>query len=160
VLAGVKAHLGGFAVAGGAVHRHPVGAGERQLVPREHCTPAVARGDLSLSKLRDRIEGRRSRATAAAATGADGEERSEATAEEAEAAWTGRRRPAEPLQDDSLVNAKQLLSEARGAVDVLRSPDAVASIGAVDRANLAKYLTIAKLKLENAIAMVRSAEPL
>ena len=28
----------------------------------------------------------------------------------------------------------------------------------VDRANLAKYLTIAKLKLENAIAMVRSGD--
>ena len=32
------------------------------------------------------------------------------------------------------------------------------SIPEVDRANLAKYLTIAKLKLENAIAMVRSGE--
>jgi hypothetical protein len=28
-----------------------------------------------------------------------------------------------------------------------------------DRANLAKYLTIAKLKLENAIAIVRSDNP-
>jgi ParB family chromosome partitioning protein len=131
---------------------------------RKRLAAQVARGDLTLAKLRDRIEGRRSRPTAAAATGADGEELSETTAEqaeEAEAAWTGRRRPAEPLQDDSLVNAKQLLSEAvEELVDVLRSPDAVASIGAVDRANLAKYLTIAKLKLENAIAMVRSAEPL
>jgi hypothetical protein len=41
-------------------------------------------------------------------------------------------------------------------VDVLRSPDVVAAIGSIDRANLAKYLTIAKLRLENAIAMVRS----
>jgi hypothetical protein len=32
------------------------------------------------------------------------------------------------------------------------------SIPDVDRANLAKYLTIAKLKLENAIAMIRSGE--
>jgi hypothetical protein len=32
------------------------------------------------------------------------------------------------------------------------------AIGPVDRANLAKYLTIAKLKLENAIALVRSGE--
>ena len=30
---------------------------------------------------------------------------------------------------------------------------------AVDRQNFAKYLTIAKLKLENAIAVVRSGEP-
>ena len=57
------------------------------------------------------------------------------------------------------VNAKQMLSEAvEGLVDVLGSPDVVTSIGAVDRANLAKYLTIAKLKLENAIAVVRSSD--
>jgi len=31
-------------------------------------------------------------------------------ADEAEAAWTGRRRASEPLRDDSLVNAKQMLS--------------------------------------------------
>ena len=56
--------------------------------------------------------------------------------------------PAE-LTDDSLVNAKQDLAEALDAlVGVLRSPDAVASITEIDRANLAKYLTIAKLRLE------------
>ena len=38
------------------------------------------------------------------------------------------------------------------------APDVVRSIPDVDRANLAKYLTIAKLKLENAIAMVRSGD--
>ena len=37
-------------------------------------------------------------------------------------------------------------------------PDVVRSIGEMDRANLAKYLTIAKLKLENAIAVVRTAD--
>ncbi|HEX5590761.1 MAG TPA: ParB/RepB/Spo0J family partition protein [Candidatus Limnocylindrales bacterium] len=132
---------------------------------RKRLAAQVARGDLTLAKLRDRIEGRRTRGTAAGAAGADGIEsdtgdRDEGTAEEAEAAWTGRRQAAEPLRDDSLVNAKQQLAEAvEELVDVLRSPDVVISIGAVDRANLAKYLTIAKLKLENAIAMVRSGEP-
>jgi hypothetical protein len=43
-------------------------------------------------------------------------------------------------------------------VDVLRSPDAVGSIQEVDRQNLAKYLTIAKIRLENAIALVKSGE--
>jgi hypothetical protein len=42
---------------------------------------------------------------------------------------------------------------------VLRSPDAVASITDIDRVNLAKYLTIAKLRLENAIAIVRTGDP-
>ena len=34
----------------------------------------------------------------------------------------------------------------------------IRSIGDVDRDNLAKYLTISKLRLENAIALVRSGE--
>jgi hypothetical protein len=34
----------------------------------------------------------------------------------------------------------------------------MAQIGEVDRANLAKYLTIAKLRLENVITVVRQGE--
>ena len=41
---------------------------------------------------------------------------------------------------------------------MLRVPDVVRSIPEIDRANLAKYLTIAKLKLENAIAVVRNSD--
>jgi hypothetical protein len=41
-------------------------------------------------------------------------------------------------------------------VGVLSNAEVRGSIGATDRANLAKYLTIAKLRLENAIALVRS----
>ena len=64
------------------------------------------------------------------------------------------------LTDDSLVNAKQHLADAiEDLVDVLRSTDVRESIPATDRANLAKYLTISKLKLENAIALVRSEDP-
>jgi ParB family chromosome partitioning protein len=128
---------------------------------RKRLAAQVARGELTLMKLRDKIEGRRSRPDAAgpegeAAVAGDGEH-----AGEAEAAWTGRRHGAGQLNDESLMTAKQQLSEAvEELVDVLRGPDVVTSIGAIDRANLAKYLTIAKLKLENAIAMVRSAEPL
>jgi len=139
---------------------------------RKRLAAQVARGELTLAKLRDRIEGRRSRPTAAAASDGSGTDQGDASASgrgdvgaddaaaEAEAAWTGRRAPAEPLRDDSLVTAKQQLAAAvEGLVDVLRGPDVVTSIGPIDRANLAKYLTIAKLKLENAIAMVRSGEP-
>ena len=55
------------------------------------------------------------------------------------------------------MNAKQHLADAiEDLVDVLRSTDIRESIPATDRANLAKYLTITKLKLENAIALVRS----
>ncbi len=44
-------------------------------------------------------------------------------------------------------------------MEVVRNPTVAAQIGDVDRSNLAKYLTIAKLKLENTIATVRSGEP-
>ena len=61
-----------------------------------------------------------------------------------------------PIRDDSLLNAKQQLADAvEGLVEVLSAPDVIGSIPEVDRANLAKYLTIAKLRLENAIALVR-----
>jgi ParB family chromosome partitioning protein len=125
---------------------------------RKRLAAQVARGELTLIKLRARIEGRRvtrAEAVAEAATPADDTEAE--VSDEAQAAWTGRRREAAPLGDDSLVAAKQQLAEAVEAlVDVLGSPDLVGSIPSVDRANLAKYLTIAKLRLENAIAMVRS----
>jgi ParB family chromosome partitioning protein len=129
---------------------------------RKRLAAQVARGELTLIKLRDRIEGRRPRKAADEPDAIDGagddNAGSDALASEAEAAWTGRRRQAAgPIRDDSLVMAKQQLSDAVEAVlDVLRAPDVVTGIGPVDRANLAKYLTIAKLRLENAIAMVRS----
>jgi ParB family transcriptional regulator, chromosome partitioning protein len=125
---------------------------------RKRLAAQVARGELTLLKLRDKIEGRRPRAVPAVGS-EDGTsvDASDETASEAEAAWTGKRRDAGPLRDDSLVQAKQQLADAVEAVlDVLRTPDVVSGIGAVDRTNLAKYLTIAKLRLENAIAMVRS----
>jgi hypothetical protein len=65
-----------------------------------------------------------------------------------------------PLGENSLVDAKQRLGDAvEQLVDVLRDPGVRHSIPDTDRANLAKYLTISKLKLENVIAMVRSDEP-
>jgi ParB family transcriptional regulator, chromosome partitioning protein len=135
---------------------------------RKRLAERVAQGELTLIKLRERIEGRPS--TRRTADGAP-DDPSYGTIEEAvvrptdtaEAAddngWvTGRRSGA--LTDDSLLEVKQQLAEAvDGLVEVLRSPNVVRSIGEVDRANLAKYLTIAKLRLENAIAMVRSEEP-
>jgi ParB family chromosome partitioning protein len=128
---------------------------------RKRLAGQVARGELTLAGLRDRIEGRRRRPTPTTVPDRDdGGAPPDDAAGDAEAAWTGRRHADTPLRDDSLIEAKQHLAEAvEELVDVLRSPDVVASIGTIDRANLAKYLTIAKLRLENAIAMVRSGEP-
>jgi len=135
---------------------------------RKRLAGQVARGELTLIKLRDRIEGRPARSAPAPFVDEDGQENGhengqvaadDQTTDEAEAAWTGKRHDvaAADLADDALVSAKQQLAEAVEAfMDVLRAPDVVRGIGAVDRANLAKYLTIAKLRLENAIAVVRS----
>ena len=139
---------------------------------RRRLADQVARGELTLIKLRDKIEGRRTRPTRVAdeleiedVAHANGHtnghtlEFDDAVVPEAEPDVPATPQPALELTDDSLVNAKQDLAEALDAlVGVLRSPDAVASITEIDRANLAKYLTIAKLRLENAIAIVRTGD--
>jgi len=127
---------------------------------RRRLADQVARGELTLIKLRDKIEGRRSRpARVVDDIGIDDAAHDDADLELEDAVLPEPERPAADLTDDSLVNAKQDLAEALDAlVDVLRSPEAVASITEVDRANLAKYLTIAKLRLENAIAIVRTGD--
>jgi ParB family chromosome partitioning protein len=132
---------------------------------RRRLAARVASGELSLVKLREKIEGR-PRRVPNAETEIDATEADDAPAAEPEATedgpnWTSLRRQTTraSLGDDSLVNARHQLSEAvEELVGVLRAPDVVRSIPDVDRANLAKYLTIAKLKLENAIAMVRSGD--
>jgi ParB family chromosome partitioning protein len=132
---------------------------------RKRLAGQVARGELTLIKLRDRIEGRPARSAPALPLVDDDEPVAvvvvveDEMADTAESAWTGVRRDIAPsnLADDALVSAKQQLADAVEAfMDVLRAPDVVREISSVDRANLAKYLTIAKLRLENAIAVVRS----
>jgi ParB family chromosome partitioning protein len=128
---------------------------------RRRLAAQVARGELTLIKLRDKIEGRRSR-PASASGGSDLEDAPVAAEPDPvrDPAWASATTPAVPLSDDSLVNAKQGLADAvETLVGVLLSPEFRGSIQSTDRANLAKYLTIAKLKLENAIAMVRSDNP-
>jgi ParB family chromosome partitioning protein len=131
---------------------------------RRRLADQVARGELSLVKLRERIEGRPSRRTRDAAEDGDAEPavgfEVDPAGEEDEPTlpWEASR-PTPAVAEDSLVSAKQLLSEAvESLVDVLRTPDVVRTIGDVDRANLAKYLTITKLRLENAIAIIRTGQ--
>jgi len=128
---------------------------------RKRLASQVARGELTLIKLRDRIEGRPARSAPAGPPIGEEEDRdlADETSDEAEAAWTGKSRDVSQgdLADDALVSAKTQLAEAVEAfMDVLRAPGVVHDISSVDRVNLAKYLTIAKLRLENAIAVVRS----
>jgi ParB/RepB/Spo0J family partition protein len=129
---------------------------------RRRLAEQVARGELTLIKLRDKIEGRKSRPGAADDDVPTEDvvvaqvERTEE--DERDELWASADLPpAVEVSDDSLVNAKQSLADAvDGLVGVLSSAELRESIGATDRANLAKYLTIAKLRLENAIALVRS----
>jgi len=131
---------------------------------RRRLTDQVARGELTLIKLREKIDGLVPKAPRTAdddgpavdviieTVEVEFDARPSEAIEADEPTWQ-----AVPLSDDSLVNAKQNLADAiEGLVDVLRSTDIRESIPATDRANLAKYLTITKLKLENAIALVRS----
>ena len=136
---------------------------------RRRLAAQVARGELTLVKLRDKIEGRRTRPAPDDIVAELIEVPAEMPAPIASIApavptpavadedWSSAR---QPLGENSLVDAKQRLGDAvEQLVDVLRDPGVRHSIPDTDRANLAKYLTISKLKLENVIAMVRSDDP-
>ena len=126
---------------------------------RKRLADQVAAGQLTLIKLREKIEGRRARPRDLMTEEVMDPEPIEASGngvhdEELEA-------PPAPVEltDDSLYNARHQLAEAvDDLVGVLRSPEVMAALPETDRANLAKYLTINKLKLENVIALVRSSE--
>ncbi|MDQ3448582.1 MAG: ParB/RepB/Spo0J family partition protein [Chloroflexota bacterium] len=116
---------------------------------RRKLAEQVGRGELSLVKLRERIDGRpprRSPDTASPAYDAP-----EESAVDEPAATTGG-----SVADDSLISAKAHLGEALDELSaILRSEAALSDIDPIDRQNLAKYLTIAKLRLDNVITQVR-----
>jgi ParB family chromosome partitioning protein len=129
---------------------------------RKRLADQVARNELSLVKLRERIEGRPARE----AVDADGQSPDEevlgptaSTPEDDGSGWAAGLAAGVPTGDDSLVLAKQQLNDAvEDLLGVIRNPDVLHAIGATDRTNLAKYLIIAKLRLENAIAVVRTGD--
>ncbi len=133
---------------------------------RRRLADQVARGELSLAKLRENIDVRRRTKRPTDDTAVNQPEPEELVAAPApspapalvpaeDLMYSGHASGA-PINDDSLVVAKQHLADAlEGLVEVLSAPDVISSIHEVDRTNLAKYLTIAKLRLENAIALVR-----
>jgi ParB family chromosome partitioning protein len=120
---------------------------------RRRLAERVASGELSLVKLREKIEGRPDTGQRAP--------RSATTVErEAEEAPRRQTRAHDLTGDDALVSAKANLADALDLLaDLLGAPEILSQIGEVDRANLAKYLTIAKLRLENAITVVRAGRP-
>ncbi len=133
---------------------------------RKRLAEAVARNELSLVKLRERIEGRPRHLSAdgpepivAAVAPAAFAPPAPDVPQASDVGWAPAA-PHEALKDDSLFAAKAQLNEAvEELLGVIRDHSLLDSIGTTDRANLAKYLTIAKLRLENAIAVVRSGDP-
>jgi ParB family transcriptional regulator, chromosome partitioning protein len=112
----------------------------------------VAAGDLSLAKLRAITSGGTAPADPEAETAPTGSRRRAKTvAGEAAAAKAA---------DDALMGARAKLAEGvDDLVDILRQPEMMEQIPEVNRANFAKHLTITKLKIENAIAIIRSGPP-
>jgi ParB family chromosome partitioning protein len=125
---------------------------------RRRLAEQVASGELSLVKLREKIEGRpRTVRPPAEAETSDAYD----DAAQAEDVEVRSRRNDGPLSDNALIGAKETLADALDQLaDVLGSASILGEIREVDRQNLAKYLTIAKIRLENAITVVRSGKPL
>jgi ParB family chromosome partitioning protein len=127
---------------------------------RKRLADQVARNELSLVKLRERIEGRPHREPVdGEAAGPEEPAAPEPEARDDGSGWAAGQAAGVPTGDDSLVVAKQQLNDAvEDLLGVIRNPDVLHAIGQTDRANLAKYLMIAKLRLENAIAVVRTGD--
>ncbi len=121
---------------------------------RRKLAEQVARGELSLVKLRERIDGKPAREHVEVE---EVEAPEEVEVEEVAVAVVAE---APRPTDGDLQMAKERLAEALDELSsALRAQDALRGATDSDRQNFAKYLTIAKLKLENAIAVVRSGEP-
>ncbi len=125
---------------------------------RKRLAAAVARGDLTLMKLRERIEGRTPRQTDGTDTPS---RRVHPQTVETETEEPGTPGPVEaPTGDNALQMAKgQFASALTALVAVLRSEEFSREASDVDRQNLAKYLTITKATLENVISVMRSRGP-
>ncbi len=117
---------------------------------RRRLAKRIAAGDLSLAKLRI-ITG----------TGVD-------EAEPAEARGGSRRRGktaaghavAVKAADDALMGAREKLADGMDdMIEILRQPELMEQIPSVNRDNFVKHLTITKLKIENAIAIIRAGVP-
>jgi ParB family transcriptional regulator, chromosome partitioning protein len=117
---------------------------------RRRLARRVAAGELTLAKLRA--------ITGGGAPAADGDD----------AQPTGRRRAktvagevaAAKAADDALMGARAKLAEGvDDIVEILRQPEMMDQIPEVNRANFAKHLQITKLKIENAIAIIRAGAP-
>jgi ParB/RepB/Spo0J family partition protein len=119
---------------------------------RRRLAKRIVAGELSLAKLR-------------VLTGGGAEEPSprdggEASAPKRRAKTVAGQVAAAKAADDALMGARAKLAEGvDDMVEILRQPEMMEQIPEVNRANFAKHLTITKLKIENAIAIIRASAP-
>ncbi len=119
---------------------------ERQ---RRRLEKRIVAGELSLAKLRKVTGGEP--VEDEPITGEKRRRRAKTVAGEAQAAQAA---------DEALMGARSKLAEGvDDLVDILRQPEMMEQIPEVNRANFAKHLTITKLKIENAIAIIRAGAP-
>ncbi|MFO1540152.1 MAG: ParB/RepB/Spo0J family partition protein [Chloroflexota bacterium] len=127
---------------------------------RQRLARQVAAGELSLVKLKERIDGRAPRTAEPDAPEAEAPAEPSAVAATPPAVAATAADTERPVEGDPLTVAKTRLADALEDLStVLREQDALRGASDTDRQNFAKYLTIAKLRLENAIAVVRAGEP-
>jgi ParB family chromosome partitioning protein len=111
---------------------------------RRRLARRVAAGDLSLAKLR-------------AITAGDEPDRPDEAKPKRRARTVAGRMVAVQMADDALVNNRARLAEAIDElVAILGQRDLLEEIPDTNRDNLARSLTVTKLKLENAIAIIRA----
>lgn len=116
---------------------------------RRRLAKRIVAGDLTLAKLRVITGTTRDDATDSADKGP--RKRGKTVAGQ---------RAAAKAADDALMGARGKLSEGMDEmIDVLRQPELMEQIPSVNRENFVKHLTITKLKIENAIAIIRAGAP-
>jgi ParB family transcriptional regulator, chromosome partitioning protein len=123
---------------------------------RKKLAEMVASGELSLVKLRERIDGtpraKKAAAQTAASSGAATIE--DAIEAEAEANWMGTG-PKRALSDDSLIAVRARIADSITDLIAVIQSDTSKAIDDTDRQNLIKFLMISRVRLENAIGLVR-----
>jgi ParB family chromosome partitioning protein len=126
---------------------------------RKHLADMVARGELSLVKLREKIDGvRRTRrvASGSVSKGLSAGTIEDETDAEADATWPAGRSK-RLLTDESLAAVRARLTEDMGDLITLLQSDVMRDFDERDRQSLAKYLMVVRVRVENAISLVRRA---
>ncbi len=125
---------------------------------RKKLADMVGRGELSLVKLREKIDTTPRPPHIAPKTEdpktAEPEAAEDAIQADASAAWSGSG-TTKPITEESLITVRAQLNQAMTELIVILQSDVMRTLDDTDRQNLAKYLTISKVRLENAITLVR-----